>query len=182
MEKEKVLLEAKFNPKVCTYWLLNGIIICTVTIVGIPFLPIWIVVGLLVTRKYLAAMSCTLTDRSLKVKKGLLVRVEKTVPLDKVTDLGLVQGPIMRALDLEALSVETAGQSGVGPLVSLTGIEGGRAFRDAVLEQRDKIAAAEKGEAPAQPTSSPDKAGVLDEIRDILLRIETRLADNSSGQ
>lgn len=173
MNKERVLLEAKFNPKVCLYWLLSGTVILTVTIIGIPLVPIWLVVGREVTRRYLARMSCTLTDRSLKVNKGWLVRVEKTVPLDKITDVGLVQGPIMRWLELEALSVETAGQSSMGPLVTMTGIVGGRAFRDAVLVERDRVAGA-KEEAPVA-VAGEGKEAMLEEIRDTLLRIEKKL-------
>jgi len=134
---EQILIEAEFNRKVRTYWLLSGAIILTVTVFGIVLLPVWFVVGNFFTERYLERMKCTLTTRSLKVSIGLFVRVEKTIPLDKITDLGLVQGPIMRALDIEAVSVETAGQSSEGSSVSLTGIVDGRAFRDAVLRQRD---------------------------------------------
>ena len=35
MTDERVLWEAEFNPRVTTYWLLNGAIILTATIVGI---------------------------------------------------------------------------------------------------------------------------------------------------
>jgi membrane protein YdbS with pleckstrin-like domain len=42
----------------------------------------------------------------------------------------MVQGPIMRALDLRKLTVETAGQSsGPGSLVALTGIVDAEGFR-----------------------------------------------------
>jgi carboxylesterase len=36
---------------------------------------------------------------------------ESTVPLEKVTDLAVKQGPIMKWCEVEAISVETAGQS-----------------------------------------------------------------------
>jgi len=139
MQNETIIRDAEFNDSVTTYWLINGALVCIFTFVGIFLLPIWYFVGKWATRKYLASHKCTLTDRSLKVSKGIFTQIEKTVPLDRITDLGVVQGPIMRWLDIEALSVETAGQSGVGSLVRLTGIKDGRGFRDAVLQQRDKI-------------------------------------------
>ena len=73
-----VILEAEFNPKVRNYWLLSGCIILTCTVVGIPLLLIWIPVGLWVTGRYLASFSCVLTERSLKVSRGVFNRVEKT--------------------------------------------------------------------------------------------------------
>jgi len=178
MSTETVLAEATFNRKVRTYWLLTGSLFCVVTVIGIPFLPLWLLFGHYFTERYLKRMSCTLTDRSLKVTRGILVRQEKTVPLDKITDLGLIEGPIMRYLDLQAISVETAGQSVPGALIRLVGIDGAREFRDKVLRQRDAVVA---GAATALPevaaSGSTNDAQVLVEIRDALLRIEERLPD-----
>lgn len=176
MANETILASAEFNRSVKAYWLLSGAILCVVTIVGILVLPIWLIVGNFLTERYLQNMSCTLTEKSLKVSRGLLVRQEKTVPLDKITDLGLVEGPIMRFMDLQSLSIETAGQSGPGALVSLVGIENTRGFRDMVLAQRDKVASGRAAdEVPsALPSSSGDQA-LLSEIRDVLVRIEQKL-------
>lgn len=148
---ERIIWDAEFNEAVTTYWLLNGIILCVVTVVGILVLPIWFFAGKWITRKYLASHKCTLTDRSLKVSKGILTKIEKTVPLDRITDVGIVQGPIMRYFDIEALSVETAGQSSAGSLVQLAGIKDGRKFRDAVLAQRDRVVGS-MAEEPALKT------------------------------
>ena len=133
----KIVKKASFNPDVRKYWLLNGIVICTVTLVGIPFIPIWYVIGLWITGRYLARLECILTEKTLIVRKGIWVRTEKTVPLDKITDLGMIQGPIMRVWNIQAVSVETAGQSGQGALIRLYGIENAEDFRDTVLAQRD---------------------------------------------
>jgi putative membrane protein len=181
-----VLREAEFNPKVRTYWLLNGTLILLVTIIGIPLLPFWLALGHWVTGRYLARMRCTLTRRTLEFSKGMLVRTEKTVPLDKITDVGMVQGPVMRFLDLQALSVETAGQSSAGPLLKLVGVVDTQGFREAVLEQRDRMVEklSEEGGAGAIPASTPAAADddgesreLLTEIRDALLRIEAGMEE-----
>lgn len=196
MPEEQVLIKAEFNPKVRTYWLLSGIIICVVTIVGIAFLPVWVVLGHLITGMYLDRMRCALTTRALKVEKGLLVRVEKTVPLDKVTDVGMVQGPIMRAMGLHTLSIETAGQSSAAgaALIKLTGIRDARAFRDAILKQRDAIAdlasaggrslgdpATDAGRAvnaALAPTTPEDESSrqAITQMRDAMLEIRDSLS------
>ena len=176
MAAEVVLSEASFNRSVRTYWLLSGSIICVASVVGILLLPFWLLLGHFFTERYLQHMSCVLTDRSLKVSRGLLVRQEKTVPLDKITDLALIEGPIMRYLDLQAVKVETAGGSSPGSLVTLVGIVGARDFRDTVLRQRDAVV----GGSPADSvlTGASNQASrdpLLVEIRDALLRIEERL-------
>ncbi len=172
MSEDKILWEAEFNPKVKTYWLLSGTLVCLLTVVLIPLIPIWYFVGLQMTEKYLRSLRCTLTTRNLKVAKGVFVKQEKTVPLDRITDVGLVQGPIMRSMNLEALSVETAGQSSQGALVQMTGIRDGRAFRDAVLAQRDKVAARDAEDDKTPPGVAANDDSVLIEIRDILRRME----------
>lgn len=178
---DTIIKDAEFNDAVTTYWLLSGVFLCIVTVIGIPFLPFWIIGGKFFTRKYLASHKCTLTDRSLKVSKGLFTKIEKTVPLDRITDMGIVQGPIMRFFDIEALSVETAGSSSGMSLVSLTGIKDGRSFRDIVLNQRDKIAlASDKLDPSKQPVvassaSNPETIQLLTEIRDTMRNIENNL-------
>lgn len=184
MAEETVLLEAEFNPRVCTYWLLSGALVMTLCIVTIPLLPFWFFFGGMLTRRYLSRMRCRLTPRALKLDRGYFVRTEKTVPLDKITDLGLVQGPIMRHFELEALSIETAGQSGPGALVRVTGIVDGRAFRDRVLARRDEVVAAASdapAPAPAAATapsqglaSSDETTALLREIRDGIVALARR--------
>lgn len=178
MSEETYIRKAEFNPRVCTYWLLIGAIILTVTIVGIPLLLLWFPIGLVFTKRYLDRMDCLLTEKALKVRKGILVRIEKTIPLDKITDMGMVQDPIMRFFDLYKLTVETAGQSGQGALVSLMGIKDAKSFREAVLSQREAISTASTPSPPEAARQAPfDASPVLSEIRDSLLRIEMKLGE-----
>ncbi|MEM8783749.1 MAG: PH domain-containing protein [Planctomycetota bacterium] len=186
MQKEQTLRVATFSPNVQAYWMLSGTIICGLLclgLIGFVALPLWLIFGAWFTGKHRASLSCELTDRSLKFGRGIWTRVEKTVPLEKITDLGLVQGPIMRRFGLHTLSIETAGQSSPtgGALLRLTGIEDTVAFREAVLEQRDRLALEGLGgdtNRTAAAEASPDEptdAGTLHDIRDTLRRIETLL-------
>jgi len=173
--KPVVLQRAVFNPDVRKYWLMGGTVTLTVTLIGIPLLPFWWILGMWLTGRYLDRMECTLTKRTLIVRKGFFVRVEKTIPLDKITDLGMVEGPLMRFFDVQALSIETAGSTAQGALVKLYGIENAEEFRDIVLDQRDRML--EKEEEVSAPTasnadtaSSSEVVTLLREIRDELKR------------
>ncbi len=172
---EHLIRRAEFNPDVRKYWLLSGIWILFATIAGIPLIIFWWIFGLYFTQRYLDRMQCLLTEQSLIVRKGVLVRVEKTVPLDKISDLGMVQGPLMRYLNIEKVTVETAGQSSEGALISLTGIRDAVQFRDAVLKQRDRLRLESGGTAVSQ-TKDNGSYEVLLAIRDSLSRIEETLA------
>lgn len=177
MRNEKVLLEAQFDSAV-RYYVISIAIVLAITVVGIPLMLIFLpLVYILRTIEY-KHIECTLLERSLRVKRGVLNKTEKTVPLDKITDLGITQGPIMRFCGVEAISIETAGQSsGMGSaLVMLVGVRDAKAFRDAVLEQRDLLSdgkpAKRETEAVVQDAGSTE---ILREIRDTLVRIETKL-------
>lgn len=183
VSRHKVLREASFDPKLPTYLLLSGTIVLMVLIVTIPLAVVYFIVGRFFINKYVERMSCTLTERTLEIRKGLINRVESTIPLEKITDLQMIQGPIMRAMGLHGFKVETAGQSSGpgGHLVSLIGIVDAPAFREAVLDQRDAQAEGRGRTAttPAVATSS-ELAGesvieLLTEIRSSLHRVEKTL-------
>ena len=114
-----------------------------------------------------------MTEKFLKVRKGVLVKTEKNVPLEQITDLGIVEGPLMRLFGIKQLSVETAGQSSVGPLVKLMGIVEAENFRDQVLQQRDKLRQVVKQERSSAAISD-DKIQL--QILETLGRIEKILA------
>lgn len=136
---EPVILNASFNPAVKRYWLVSFLLFSTFTVVGIPLLIITIPLFLFFSSKIINAMSATITERKLVVKRGIWHKEEKSIPLEKITDVAMIQGPLMRMFDLYRLSFETAGQSAQGALVSLIGIDEAEHFRETILSQKDKM-------------------------------------------
>ncbi|MFB3430533.1 MAG: PH domain-containing protein [Phycisphaerales bacterium] len=205
MTEERILLEASFTPEAIKYHCMSAtigsavifVILAVVLIIPtIGFSLILLAVPAVVWmisqwyyKLYFEKLSCVLTARKLKIGKGLLFRSEKAIPLDKITDMQMNQGPLMRYLDLESMKVETAGNAGSagGALVSLVGIRDSRDFREAVLTQRDRVvgsqdvsdrpapAPAANAESSASGGSASESLAVLAEIRDTLSRIEIRL-------
>ena len=92
-------------------------------------------------KRHFDSLSCTLTEKSLCLKKGVWFRTEKTIPLEKITDLSLTEGPILRYFGLCSLKIETAGQSAQPGAANadMTGVVNALAFRDLVLTQRDEL-------------------------------------------
>jgi putative membrane protein len=168
---ETVLRSASFSPKVKAYWLINLLIVSGLTIIGIPLLLISVPLMLFISSRMLKAMSAELTERKLVVKRGVLFKVEKSIPLEKITDVAMSQGPLMRAMGL-SLSFETAGQSGQGALVSMLGIEDAAGFREAILTQKDNYPTASRADK-AQPAQQQSE---LTELTESVKRIEKMLA------
>jgi len=173
----KTLRVASILPSAQRYQLCAVIIAFVASLVGVILLPIVIPIAIWAIARYFERLEVVLTQRDLQVRRGILTREEKTIPLEKITDLALVEGPLMRLFGVKGLAVETAGQSAGGALVRVTGIEDVEDFRDAVLEQRDRISESEEGDKPPAATSSDgDQSALLTAIRDSLLRIEKKLS------
>jgi putative membrane protein len=186
MNRSPILREARIQPEVIRYHLTGTTIFLLVTVVGIILLPIVLPIMALVMKRYYDRLSVVLTRRDLKVQRGIFQREEKSIPLEKITDLAVYQGPLMRFFNLKGIRIETAGQSAQGALVSVVGIEDVDQFRDAVLDQRDRVSEREELEQAASPAATSDTATVahlvvLEQIRDSLARIEGHLASQQAG-
>lgn len=195
---ESILAAAAFKPEAVNYYILVNTVglAVVVALIALPLAFVTFGISLIalvipaafigVTRwyytRYYANLKCVLTNRALRVRTGVWNITEKAVPLDKVTDLQMDQGFIMRRFDLEKIKVETAGQSSGpgGSLVNLVGIENSHAFRERVLEQRDLVVGSAESNTPTSPpTPAPNSATstmptdervieLLTEIRDAL--------------
>ena len=165
-DRDNVIFEAEFDEKLKTYFFVGTLLLFLATVAGILLIPFWLLGwGAWHCRKYFENLHCKLGERSLMVGRGIFFRVEKTIPLDKIQDMTLREGPLLKAFGLLQLQIETAGQStaqGIGD-AKLVGIKNAREFRDRVLDQRDLLAAGEGGSAIAAPSpTSSGEGGVSD--------------------
>jgi len=178
-----VLAEATFDRDTLIKYHWAGLLPVALFIVTIPIVIVVAIVYAFFLDRMIASWSATLTRRNLIVRKGIFNKVERTIPLEKITDLSSAQGPIMRYFGLKRLGVETAGQSGGtegGALVSLIGVVDPDGFRQKVLDQRDRVTDHERPAvaAPTSPdaaTASPEVAATLQRIEAVLERIADRL-------
>ena len=128
-------------------------------IVGIPLAPFVYLITLWHQKKFYDRLEVILTRRDLVVRMGVWNRQEKSIPLEKITDVAILEGPIMRMFGVKGLRIETAGQvSGAMGLVNLVGIDDPDGFRDRILEQRDRISDGD-AEAASLPHASGARPG-----------------------
>ena len=94
--------------------------------------------------------------------------------MDKIQDLTVKEGPLLRALGLRSLKIETAGQGTPGGSeADLIGIIDPLEFRNRVIAQKDVMMGALP--APASGADAPsDSVELLTEIRDLLREIAAR--------
>ena len=144
-----IIRTAEFNPKIKSYILFSTAIILTLTLVGIPFLLFWLLgLGQFISRRYYENLKCKLTEQHLEFKKGVLFKVEKTIPLENIQDLTFIENPLLKVLDLRILKIETAGQSNPqGSDMKLIGILNSLDFKENVLKQRESLRTESKNES-----------------------------------
>lgn len=170
----QVLSKATFDPRLRRYWFWQAALLMIVTFVGIVVLPFWLLgLGQIWTRKLFNTLESELTEKSLNYRKGLFFRVEKTIPLEQIQDLTIHEGPLLKALGICSLAVETAGQNTAGGgMARLTGIQDARVFRNEVLARRDALKQGMVISPQRQLDSSGDQGqqvvSLLTEIRDQL--------------
>jgi len=166
-------LIARFNTLIRPYLVLKIGVTMIATIVFIPLVPFWFLgIGQWWARHYFEKLTCELDDNAVRFSRGILVSVEKTIPLENIQDVTFIEGPLLRAFGLSILRFETAGLSvGNANQMQLVGIVDANAFRHEILARRE----AHKRRAPLAVTD-PTRAEELELLRSIDRRL-AELAD-----
>ena len=169
----ETIVEAEFDSRISSYLRLSGSLWMCVTVVGIPLIPFWLLISLWYCPEYLRRVSARLTTQAVELQKGVFFRSEATIPLDRITDVRLHDGPVMRMFGLRGIKIETAGQSGdTGSEGNLIGVIDAVEIRDSVLLQRQAVQSADQEAAPS--SDGDGTTALLSEIRDILARMEAK--------
>jgi len=173
-------IKAQFEEASKRYTFSAGLFVLLGTIIGIPLIPFWVLgFGQWYSAEDLRRKVCVLTDKALKIKKGVFIQSEKNIPLEKITDITVVQGPLLRHFNLYTLKIETAGQSTAGQANEglLVGIKNAKEFRNHVLKYRDRMSPASSAET--LPSDPETQLAVLQEISETLKRIENHITKKS---
>ena len=177
MESKSILIQkAEYNPKIQKYILFIGIFTLTVSIVGIPLLFIWLMgLGQYISKNYYNNLSCQLSNSSLEFKKGILFKVEKTIPLENIQDLTFNENPLSKYFGLNILSIETAGQSNSGGSdMKLIGIINIKDFKQRVLSQRELLQSGKQANSASSDSDRNQIVNILTEIKEILVGIKNK--------
>jgi membrane protein YdbS with pleckstrin-like domain len=171
-DDSEVFASAEFSKGVILYlWIIINLILLS-TIIGIVVMLFWVPFGWIVHMKQLENTSLTLTKSGIKIRKGWIFKAQQNIPLDKLTDISIHEGPLLGMCNIVKIAIETAGATpfhlnGLKKSVALQ-------FRDLVMKQRDSIFQTSGPQSTGgQETQSND---VLVEIRDILQQINTNLS------
>jgi putative membrane protein len=167
MNADDIGFRARFNPLIKPFLVVQIGFAMAVTVVGIPLAVVWFLgVGRWWAQHYYDRLECQLSDRSLRYRKGILVQIEKTIPLENIQDVTFIEGPILRHFQLSTLKFETAGHSaGQSSDMQLTGIMDAHNFRKRILEARDALKQGRTGDhAQLAAAHGADQLALLQSI------------------
>ena len=166
------IFRAQFNPLIKPFLVLQIGVAMAVTVVGLPLALIWFLgLGRWWAQHYYDKLECQLGDKNLRYRKGILVQVEKTIPLENIQDVTFVEGPILRRFQLSTLKFETAGHSaGQASDMQLTGIVDAHEFRNKIMAARAALKQAPA--AAASISGDADNAAQLAALAGINARLD----------
>lgn len=172
-------LRAEFNPLIRPYLVVTIGLTLASTIIGLPLAIIWFCgVGQWWARHYFAKLECNLGDKTLRYRKGILVQIEKTIPLENIQDVTFIEGPLLRHFHLSTLKFETAGHTaGQANNMQLTGIINAHEYRNQILAAREALRQRSQPALPATTTSTGQSEAQTAQQLAALQNIEHHLAE-----
>lgn len=177
IQEETILNNATFNPKVKTYIFFVVLFFLITSVIGIVLIPFWILgLGQWMSGKYFKTLVCQITNKHLKFSKGLILHIEKTIPLENIQDLSFIGGPILRAFGLTLIKIETAGGGGGAHnqnMMSMLGVNDAEKFKSEILNQREIVIKEKYNFTKAESSSQTNVSEqLLKDIKNELIEIK----------
>ena len=199
MQSEHFPLNTPFKPSSALVpWFIINFLLLLIFVTGFILVPlllsesagtlIWALGGLAVlvvlfiiwTRLYYGSMWYELHDDEMRWKRGVIFRRTGIVPYNRITNIDIRQGPVMRAFDISTLSIQTAGYSGKAQAeIRIEAIVHAEELRELI---RTMVRVSNGGDGtgsggavPARVTGSADLQQVLEDMRAIRALLEKKL-------
>ncbi|MES2836440.1 MAG: PH domain-containing protein [Bacteroidota bacterium] len=166
--------KAVFSPKFKKYIFLIVLFYLFASVIGIVLVPIWLLgLGQWLSKLFFKTLKCELSEKNLYFSKGIILHIEKTIPLENIQDLSFIGGPILRSMGLTFIKVETAGGGGShhNNIMSIPAVENAEAFKNMILAQREIVINSKN--SSKNNTNSED---ILVAIKNELVEIKSILA------
>lgn len=132
-------------------------------------------IGTVYVLLYFQSIRYHVDDSHVTKSHGVLWKVRRSVPLEKVTHVDARRGPIERLLGFGQVWVFTPSTGETAPEGRLVGIAKPHELRDTLLARAEAAKAGAVAPPAAAVAASDDSVGLLREILKTLQRIEQRL-------
>jgi membrane protein YdbS with pleckstrin-like domain len=118
----------------------NGDVFHPAVLTSFAILATVLVSTLVLAPLHVNSLEYWIEGTTLRINQGVVVRKFKSIPLDRVTDIELVQGPLMRACGIWSLRIQTAGSVQQSPEGTIWAACDPESVRDTIVTTRDQAA------------------------------------------
>lgn len=158
-------------------WLIPVILLSPAVVVAVTVVPVLAVVVFVVywIPLYYKSVSYQLTVTEITWQRGVWFRQTGIVPYNRITNVDIIQGPLMRFFSFSALRVQTAGYSAQARAeIVLNGIDDPKDLQEKIMNfvRRTGPVAIGGGE-PEAPSVATD--AIVEELRAIRRLLEGRV-------
>ena len=199
-ERRRIMNKLEFRPRkaLLFFWLLwtllGGLPVCGVIAAiassekSSPLHGFW---GILISAAagvylvlYFFSIRYTLDDRYVMKASGVLWKVRRSIPLEKITNIDVRQGPVERLLGFGRIWVFTPSTGASVPEEKLLGVDHPYEMKQTII---DYVEAAKTGVSTSETNGGPEAhpkqaetAAILSEILSTLQRIEGKMGEKEN--
>lgn len=160
----------------CCAWMFVDSIFTILIVIGLAALGVCVVFACIWAPLYYKSVVYHLNDTEMTWKRGVFFRKTGIVPYNRITNVDIVQGPVMRLFGISHLKIETAGggASKSSAEIQLEGISDPEPLRQLIMDfvRGQKPAAAATG--TEYKSQNADLQALLEEVAAIRRLLEER--------
>lgn len=160
----------------CCAWMFVDSILTILIVIGLAVLGVCVVFACIWAPLYYKSVVYHLNDTEMTWKRGVFFRKTGIVPYNRITNVDIVQGPVMRLFGISHLKIETAGggASKSSAEIQLEGISDPEPLRQLIMDfvRGQKPAAAATG--TEYKSQNADLQALLEEVVAIRRLMEER--------
>jgi len=130
------------------------------------------------TKLYYESMWYELHEDEMRWKRGVIFRRTGIVPYNRITNLDIRQGPVMRRLDISTISIQTAGYSGQAQAaeIRIEAIVHAEELRELIRSMvRTSVGGDGTGTGGRAPLMKTSEIQMLDELKAIRALLEKKI-------
>jgi membrane protein YdbS with pleckstrin-like domain len=147
----------------------NLILLCGIVLVAI------VAIGIAWVHLYYESMWYELRPDEMSWKRGVWFRTTGIVPYNRITNLDVRQGPVMRLLGIHTIAIQTAGYSGqAASEIKIEGVERAEELREFLRSLVRQTAISGDGTGGEKPDAVNTGTRILEELTRIRILLEEK--------
>lgn len=161
----------------CCAWMFIDSIFSIFLIIGIAVFAVCVIFACIWAPLYYKSVVYHLNETEMTWRRGVFFRKTGIVPYNRLTNVDIVQGPVMRVFGIYHLKIETAGGgASASAEIQIEGVENPEPIRQLIMDfvRGQKPAAAATGTEYPSSAGSVNMQALLEEVSAIRRLLEER--------